>query len=214
MTPVRCRCLTLLLAALLSACGSPSEAELAAQGQLALAATVAAAPTEPPAAAPAAEPPVSLPPTEPPTAVPLAPPPAVEPPAAETPDDGQPVAIGFEDLYSSASISGPILSEKAKALNGRMVVMVGYMAPPLKPDLDFFVLTKTPMTYCPFCNTAADWPFDIVFVRMAGGKTVPPLVPTQGLRVTGTFSVGTATDPATGFVSQVRIYADTVEELR
>lgn len=87
------------------------------------------------------------------------------------------------------------------------------MAPPLKPDLDFFVLTKDPMVYCPFCNTAADWPFDIVFIRTANG-TVPGLVPTQSIRVTGTFSVGTATDAATGFVSQVRIIADKVDVLQ
>jgi hypothetical protein len=127
------------------------------------------------------------------------------------PDDGNPVAISFTDLYSGASITGPILSEKARALNGRKVIMDGYMAPPLMPNVDFFVLTRTPMVYCPFCSTAADWPFDIVFVRMAGGQSIPPSVPSQGIRIMGTFSVGTATDPATGFVSMVRVFADTVE---
>ena len=121
--------------------------------------------------------------------------------------------INFTELYSGASITGPILSEKAKSLNGKLVVMEGYMAPPLMPNVDFFVLTRTPMVYCPFCSTAADWPFDILFVRMAGGQSLPPTVPTQGIRVIGIFSVGTATDPATGFVSQVRITAQRVEVL-
>ena len=38
------------------------------------------------------------------------------------------------------------------------------MAPPLKAEADFFVLTKMPMAVCPFCNTAVDWPDDIVAV--------------------------------------------------
>lgn len=177
-------------------------------------ATAVPATPAPPSPTTAEAPTVEPPSPVAPTAVPPSPLPPTAAPAEAPPDSDEPAVIGFEELYSGATISGPLLSEKAKRLNGRKVVMVGYMAPPLKPDLDFFVLTKTPMTYCPFCNSAADWPFDIVFVRMAGGKTVPPLVPTQGLRVTGTFSVGTDTDAATGFVSQVRIYADTVEELR
>jgi hypothetical protein len=152
----------------------------------------------------------------PPTATPSAAPPsptATPTPAPAPPDDGQPTELSFTQLYSGASISGPILSERAKALDGRTVVMSGYMAPPLKPDLDFFVLTKTPMVYCPFCSTAADWPFDIVFVRLAGSRTVPSMVPSQAIRVTGTFSVGSATDPASGFVSMVRIYATSVEPI-
>lgn len=141
--------------------------------------------------------------------------PPAQPPA--DPPAAQPVKareMKFQHLYSGASITGPILSDLAKSLHGQRVSMAGFMAPPLKPDVDFFVLTQTPMVYCPFCNTAADWPFDIVFVRMAGGKTMPAVVPSQGIRVTGTFSVGTDTDQATGFVSLVRIYADSVETLR
>lgn len=148
----------------------------------------------------------------PPTATRLSPtaPPAVTAP----PDTGQPYALRFEDLYSGATVMGPVLSDLARSLHGRKVSLTGYMAPPLTPNIDFFVLTKWPMSQCPFCSTAADWPFDIVFVRMAGNKAVPALVPTQGLRVIGTFSVGTATDGATGFVSQVRLTADRVDVLR
>lgn len=137
-------------------------------------------------------------PTAPPTVLPTAP-----------PDTGAPYALSFVDLYSGASITGPIVSPLAQSLNGRTVVMQGFMAPPLKPDLDFFVLTKTPMVACPFCSTASDWPFDIVFVRLKKG-TVNSITPTQAIRVVGTFSVGVETDAATGFVSMLRIQSDSV----
>ncbi len=148
----------------------------------------------------------------PPSPIPPSPEPATAVPVAAQPVPGTRASLSFAELYSGASIMGPQLSEKASQLNGQQVVMLGYMAPPLKPDLDFFVLTKDPMVYCPFCSTATDWPFDIVFVRMASG-TVPPIVPTSGIRVYGTFETGTATDAATGFVSQVRIIADKVEAI-
>lgn len=156
-------------------------------------------------------------PTTKPTDTPPTPlPPTDTPPTPDLPTPAPVVVhngvseLKFSELYSGASIEGPVLSDKAKQLNGNTIVMSGYMAPPLKPDLDFFVLTKDPMVYCPFCSSAADWPFDIVFVRMANG-TVPALTPTQGIRVTGTFQTGTATDAATGFVSQIRIIADIVD---
>lgn len=158
-------------------------------------------------------------PTSAPTAIPTIIPTVAPTSAPTTAPTVAPVAnnsvtpLSFTDLYSGASIEGPILSEKAAALNGNTVVMVGYMAPPLKPDLDFFVLTKDPMVYCPFCSTATDWPFDIVFVRMAGGAAAPN-APTQGIRVIGRFATGTATDAATGFVSQVRIVAERVEVIQ
>jgi hypothetical protein len=155
--------------------------------------------------------PTAVPPTiAPPTAIPATPVPPTAEPVSALPPGGEPYRIEFWELYSGASVAGPILSDKAKALNGYKVQMFGHMAPPLKPALDFFVLTKDPMVYCPFCSTASDWPFDIVFVRMANGQIVDSIVPTHPIMVTGTFSVGPATDAETGFVSMVRIYADSV----
>jgi hypothetical protein len=264
----------LLVLLALAACGAP-QADEAAQRQLALAATVAAAPTSvatpvaavlptpppvaavlptpPPTSAPAAQPstsaptsavdrsptetpaasateralaqapstqappsatvpvPTQAPATQAPTAAPTQAPAPTDAPTRPAASDGRLYQIRFVDLYSGATITGPQVSELARSLDGRRVIMEGYMAPPLKPDLDFFVLTATPMVYCPFCSSAADWPFDIVFVRMAAGKTVPPMVPSQGIRVTGIFSVGEATDPGTGFVSMIRIIADDLQ---
>ena len=95
-----------------------------------------------------------------------------------------------------------------KALSGQTVRMSGYMAPPLKPKLDFFVLTKQPMSTCPFCTTAADWPADIVLVIMPKGRELDPT--TRGLQITGRLDIGVKKDEDTGFVSLVRLYADGV----
>jgi hypothetical protein len=90
--------------------------------------------------------------------------------------------------------------------------MVGYMAPPLKPRLTFFVLTKVPMASCPFCSNAVDWPPDIVLVYLP--KTIQQKVTTAPLKVTGRLEIGVKEDEETGFVSLVRIYADTVASAR
>ena len=46
--------------------------------------------------------------------------------------------------------------------------MHGYMAPPLKPESRFFVLTREPLALCPFCQSDAEWPADIVVVYLEG----------------------------------------------
>jgi hypothetical protein len=118
----------------------------------------------------------------------------------------------FTELYKGGSSRGLVFSDKLVALNGKRVVMTGFMAPPLKPALDFFVLTRVPLSLCPFCASDAEWPEDIVFVRMPLGKTIQPTSAT--VRVTGQLDIGTKTDEATGFVSLVRIAADGVQVLR
>lgn len=117
----------------------------------------------------------------------------------------------FKELYSKVTIRGIEFSPKLKALNGKVVQMQGYMAPPLQPELNFFVLTREPMASCPFCTTAADWPPDIVLVIMPNGKTLKPS--TKVLSVRGKLEIGVKEDPSTGFVSLVRIYAQKVSEL-
>ena len=81
--------------------------------------------------------------------------------------------------------------------------MQGYMAPPLKPSINFFVLTETPMAICPFCSTDADWPSDIVVVYMDDSVTALPY--DQDITVTGQLEVGSYVDGETGFVSLVRL---------
>ncbi len=120
--------------------------------------------------------------------------------------------LGFNELYSGASPLGIQFSPKLKTLNGHRVRMVGFMAPPLKPTLAFFVLTKVPMSICPFCSTDANWPNDIVVVRLS--KPVTALPYDQPIQVTGKLEVGSQIDQETGFVSLVRINAEQLERAK
>lgn len=119
--------------------------------------------------------------------------------------------LRFAEMFGRVTIRGVEFSDRLNDLNGKKVEMSGYMAPPLKPKLDFFVLTRQPMATCPFCTTAADWPPDIVLVIMPRGRELDPS--TRGLKVNGRLEVGIKRDDETGFVSLVRIYADRVDEL-
>ena len=125
--------------------------------------------------------------------------------------DTAPTVMKFSELYSNGPVRGSEFSPKLTGLAGKKVTMTGFMAPPLKPKLDFFVLTKAPMSSCPFCTTSADWPPDIVLVIMPDGKLLDPT--TGAIRVTGRLEVGIKKDDQTGFVSLVRLYADKVENL-
>lgn len=111
--------------------------------------------------------------------------------------------LNFEDMYAGATSEGLILSDSLLSLNGQNVTMQGYMAPPLKPTINFFVLTETPMSICPFCSTDADWPSDIVVVYMDDSVTALPY--DQDITVSGQLEVGSYVDGETGFVSLVRL---------
>ena len=108
-------------------------------------------------------------------------------------------SLRFRDLYSR----GMELSAQAKSLEGQRIEMTGYMAPPLKPEIDFFVLTKLPMATCPFCNDASDWPTDLVVSYST--KPLEVVRFSSLIRVDGRFETGFKTDPDTGFVSFVRL---------
>ena len=114
-----------------------------------------------------------------------------------------PTPLTFDGLYAEFGVRGLVFSASVKASAGRRVSIVGYMAPPLKAEAAFFVLTREPLAICPFCQSDADWPSDIVVVRLAEAS---PIV-SAGTRVTvtGRLEVGPAVDPDTGFVSQLRI---------
>ena len=121
-------------------------------------------------------------------------------------------ALKFSEMYAGVSSFGIELSEKLRSLEGKDVVMEGFMAPPLKPTLSFFVLTRVPFALCPFCSSDADWPYDIVLVYL--NKPVVALPFDRPIRVTGCLELGSQTDQDTGFVSLVRIRADFLEEAR
>ena len=106
--------------------------------------------------------------------------------------------LDFSELLSSGGFT-----DKARANAGEEVEMRGFMAPPLKPEINFFILTKLPAAVCPFCDSAAAWPDDIVLVQMA--RPIRAINYDVGIRVTGVLEIGEKTDPATGFVSLVRL---------
>ena len=111
--------------------------------------------------------------------------------------------LQFDELYKSFGVRGYEFADALLTLNGKPVSMRGYMAPPLKPEGRFFVLTGQPLALCPFCQSDADWPADIVVVylerraAMVGGG--------EPVTVSGRLEIGSWTDPDSGFVSQIRI---------
>ncbi|MDO9415599.1 hypothetical protein [Pararhizobium sp.] len=114
-----------------------------------------------------------------------------------------PTTISFDDLYGKVSVLGLEFSDKVKTLTGKPITMSGFMAPPLKAEADFFVLTEIPMSICPFCSTDSDWPDNIVVVYLDEKQTFVQ----AGTRidVSGTLEMGSWTDPQTGFLSRLRI---------
>ena len=126
--------------------------------------------------------------------------------------DQSPVPIRFSEFYDGFNLrTGLVLSDKLVSLDGQQVVMEGYMAPPLKPELDYFVLTRVRLAFCPFCSTAADWPDDIALVYLPDETTNATELP---VRITGRMEVGASVDQETGMVSLVRIYADQMEHIQ
>jgi hypothetical protein len=111
--------------------------------------------------------------------------------------------LTFDELYGKIGVLGLEFSDKVKALSGRAVTMHGFMAPPLKAEAAFFVLTEIPMALCPFCSSDADWPDNIVVVYLSEKQTF--VQPNAVIEVEGVLEYGSWTDPDTGFVSLLRL---------
>ena len=111
--------------------------------------------------------------------------------------------LTFDDLYGSVGVLGLTFSDKVKQLAGQEVTMRGFMAPPLKAEAAFFVLTEIPMSICPFCSSDSDWPDNIVVVYLDAKQTF--VQPNTVIEVNGTLEYGSWTDPETGFVSLLRL---------
>jgi hypothetical protein len=124
----------------------------------------------------------------------LAPQPPLRPRAAYAAD-----MLKVRELYGR----GMEFTEKAQTLAGKRVQIRGFMAPPLKPDAQFFVLTKMPMAVCPFCETEADWPRDIVLVQLRQRQDWVSF--NRPIVTEGVLELGTEVDEETGFVSRVRL---------
>lgn len=107
--------------------------------------------------------------------------------------------LRIRDLYTKMETP----SELALAADGQRVTFTGFMAPPLKAESRFFVLTERPMAVCPFCETEAEWPSDIIAVYARRVVKVTPF--NRRIEVRGLLELGSFTDPETGFVSLVRL---------
>lgn len=114
-----------------------------------------------------------------------------------------PAELSFEGLYSSWGVLGLEMSEQVLKNKGKEVKIIGFMAPPLKADAKFFVLTQYPMALCPFCSSDADWPPDIIVAFLKKRQSFVQF--NAPIEVTGTLEIGSQTDPETGFVSLMRI---------
>lgn len=108
-------------------------------------------------------------------------------------------ALRLRDLYNK-DLS---FSDRALALEGTRITVAGYMAPPLRAESQFFVLTLRPMAVCPFCDTEADWPDDILAVHTKRIVDVQPF--NAPIEASGDLRLGAYTDPDTGFLSRVRL---------
>lgn len=107
--------------------------------------------------------------------------------------------LRMRDLYEKDGSFTPL----ARRHEGTRVAVTGYMAPPLKANTNFFVLTKRPMAVCPFCETEAEWPDDILAVYAR--RIYDPVPFNREIVTEGELDLGTETDEETGFVSRVRI---------
>ncbi|ENN86500.1 hypothetical protein RHSP_09220 [Rhizobium freirei PRF 81] len=111
--------------------------------------------------------------------------------------------LSFGELYKSFGPLGLEFSDKVKQLNGKDVAINGFMAPPLKAEAAFFVLTEIPMSLCPFCSSDADWPDNIVVVYLSSKQTFVQF--NAPIMARGVLEFGSWTDPETGFISQLRL---------
>ena len=102
-------------------------------------------------------------------------------------------------------------TDTAKKLAGKTISMQGFMAPHLKVESDFFVLSNAPVETCPFCASEDEWIDTIVFVRMK--KRQEATRPGNLIQVEGKLEIGPQTDVATGFVSRVRLVEATFRVL-
>lgn len=115
--------------------------------------------------------------------------------------------VRMRDLYNRNGT----FSDFATANQGERLEVRGFMAPPLKAEARFFVLTKRPMAVCPFCETSADWPQDILAIYLKRTLEVVPFnVP---IVARGTLEIGDYRDPETGFLSRVRLADSSYERM-
>lgn len=94
-------------------------------------------------------------------------------------------------------------SDLALSLEDGVVTAPGFMAPPLKAEAEFFVLTKMPTATCPFCESAAQWPDDILAGHTQ--RIVRPIPFDVAVETRGPLELGAKRDAEPGFIGRVRL---------
>jgi hypothetical protein len=107
--------------------------------------------------------------------------------------------VALSDLYGPDGAPSPL----ALSLEGQAVRLDGFMAPPLKPEARFFVLTEQPMATCPFCAAGTAWPAHVVTVQIRHGLRVIPF--NRRLAASGTLALAPAPDEENDIFSRVRL---------
>jgi hypothetical protein len=112
-------------------------------------------------------------------------------------------ALLFREIYATTGVIGLRIADRAKELARQPVRIRGYMAPPLADIADFFVLTRSPVITCPFCDPGANWPDDVVLALLE--RETRFVDPAQLIEVAGELEIGAKPDPRTGTVRLVRL---------
>lgn len=112
-------------------------------------------------------------------------------------------ALTFRDIYATTGVIGMRIADAAKELAGRPVRIRGFMAPPLLGQGNFFILTRSPVTTCPFCDPSAGWPDDVVLVHLEHESRF--VDPAQVIEVAGSLEIGPKLDAQTAIVRLVRL---------
>ncbi|HEX7053495.1 MAG TPA: hypothetical protein VF211_06105 [Burkholderiales bacterium] len=111
--------------------------------------------------------------------------------------------LDMREVYVSRDIFGLRLAERVRALAGQPVRLRGYMASPLAAQDDFFVLTRSPLVACPFCEPGTSWPQDVVPVQLE--RETPFVHEPLAVEAVGLLEVARRPDPRTGGLRLARL---------
>ena len=117
--------------------------------------------------------------------------------------------IKFNEMYET-NLDTKEVSQKLKLLNGKKVMLSGYMAEQSPVDESFIYLVSQPYVVCPFCTLGDITKLDVMTVYMANGTGIK--FRTNAVEIYGTLEVEPKQD-SFGYTTQFRIIADRVENL-
>lgn len=117
--------------------------------------------------------------------------------------------IKFNEMYET-NLNDKDVSQKLKLLDGKKVMLSGYMAEQSPVDESFIYLVSQPYVVCPFCTLGDITKLDVMTVSMANGTGIK--FRTNAVEIYGTLEVEAKQD-SFGYTTQFRIFADRIENL-